>query len=55
MKEFEDVAFSLNKGEMSKPFQSPMGYHIVLMKDRKQLESYEELKPQLQRFWKVGA
>ena len=49
-KEFEDVAFSLNKGEMSKPFQSPMGYHIVLMKDRKQLESYEELKPQLQRF-----
>lgn len=50
MKEFEDVAFSLNKGEMSKPFQSPMGYHIVLMKDRKQLESYEELKPQLQRF-----
>ena len=50
MKEFEDVAFSLNKGEKSNPFLSPMGDHIVWMKDRKQLEPYEELKPQLQRF-----
>lgn len=49
LKEFEDVAFSLNKGEMSQPFLSPVGYHVVLLKDRKQLEPYEELKPQLQR------
>ncbi len=50
MKEFEDAAFSLRKGEMSEPFRTPMGYHVVLMKDRKQLEPYEELKPQLRRF-----
>lgn len=50
MKEFEEVVFSLNKGELSKVFQTPMGYHIVYMKDRKQLEPYESLKPQLQTF-----
>lgn len=44
LKEFEDVAFSLNKGEMSKPFLSPVGYHIVKMTDRKQLEPYDSLR-----------
>lgn len=50
VKEFEDKAFALKKGEMSEPFVSPMGYHIVLMKDRKQLESYDELKDQIRVF-----
>lgn len=50
VKEFEDKAFALKKGEMSEPFLSPMGYHIVLMKDRKQLESYDELKDQIRVF-----
>ena len=44
LKEFEDVAFSLAPGEMSKPFLSPVGYHIVLMKERKQLEPFDSLK-----------
>ena len=44
LKEFEDVAYSLAPGEMSKPFLSPIGYHIVLMKERKQLESFDSLK-----------
>ena len=44
LKEFEDVAFALNKGEMSKPFLSPVGYHIVKMTDRKQLEPYDSLR-----------
>src|SRR5574344_1372803 len=44
LKEFEDVAFSLNKGETSKPFLSPVGYHIVKMTDRKQLEPYDSLR-----------
>ncbi|SHK68945.1 peptidylprolyl isomerase [Xylanibacter ruminicola] len=44
LKEFEDVAYSLAPGEMSKPFLSPVGYHIVLMKERKQLEPFDSLK-----------
>lgn len=50
IKEFEDKAFELQKGEMSAPVLSPMGYHIILMTDRKQLESYEELRPQIESF-----
>lgn len=44
VKEFEDQAYALQKGEMSQPFQSPYGYHIILMKDRKQLEPFDSLK-----------
>ena len=44
VKEFEDEAYALQKGEMSQPFQSPYGYHIILMKDRKQLEPFDSLK-----------
>ena len=44
LKEFEDVAYALSPGEMSKPFLSPVGYHIVLMKERKQLEPFDSLK-----------
>ena len=50
LKEFEDVAFSLNKGEMSKPFLSPVGYHIVKMTDRKQLEPYDSLRANIINF-----
>ncbi|MCI6161629.1 MAG: peptidylprolyl isomerase [Prevotellaceae bacterium] len=53
LKEFEDVAFSLQKDEMSKPFLSPAGYHIILMKDRKQLEPFEMLKGDIIRFIEV--
>ena len=41
IKEFEDVAFALQPGEMSKPFQSPYGWHIILLKERKQLEPFD--------------
>ena len=44
LKEFEDVAYSLAPGEMSKPFISPIGYHIILMNERKQLEPFDSLK-----------
>lgn len=36
-KEIEDEAFALEKGEMSRPFQSTIGYHILLMTDRKRV------------------
>jgi peptidyl-prolyl cis-trans isomerase SurA len=31
VKEFRDVAFSLQEGEISEPFQSDFGYHIILL------------------------
>lgn len=48
--EFENVMYALNKGEMSEPFLSTYGYHIVRLNDCKQLESYEELRPQIAQF-----
>ena len=50
LKEFEDVAFKLNAGEMSEPFMSPAGYHIVLLKERKQLEPYDSLRTSIMAY-----
>ena len=47
LKEFEDVAFALRKGEMSRPFESPEGYHILLLKDKCGFLPYEGLKDEL--------
>ena len=41
LKEFEDVALAMKPGEMSKPVLSPVGYHIILMSERKPFEPYE--------------
>jgi len=41
VKEYEDVAFALQPGEMSEVVKSPYGYHIILMKERKQMEPFE--------------
>lgn len=50
LQEFEEVAYSLQVGEMSKPFLSSVGYHIIKMLDRKQLEPFDTLHPQIHRF-----
>lgn len=50
LKEFEDKAYALKDGEMSEPFLSPAGYHIILMKGHKQLEPYDTLRASLMRF-----
>ena len=46
-KEFEDAAYALQTGEMSQPVLSPVGWHVILMKDRKQLEPFDSLKTQI--------
>ncbi len=48
--EFETKAYALKVGEMSTPFETPVGYHIVLMKDRKQLEPYDSLRSNILQF-----
>ena len=47
--EFEEVAYSLQPGELSRPFLAPDGYHIIQMKARKQLEPFEQLKDMIVR------
>lgn len=49
LKEFEDAAYELQPGQMSKPVLSKVGYHIIKMLERKQLEPFEELRPQIIR------
>ena len=50
VKEFEDVAFALKPDEMSAPFQSPFGWHIILLKGRKQLEPFDFHRENILKF-----
>ena len=50
VKEFEDQMFALKKGELSKPFLSPFGYHIILLKDKKQFEPFEYHREDILKF-----
>lgn len=49
VKEFEDAAFALRKGEVSKPVQSKFGWHIIKIEDRraKPVPTYDEVKDQI--------
>lgn len=53
VKEFEDVAYSLNNGELSQPFKSPFGYHIIKMVERCQLDPYDSLRTNILRFFEA--
>lgn len=46
---FEDQAFNLKeKGELSKPFQSKFGWHIIKLIDKKPLPAFKDLKATLE-------
>ena len=47
--EFENVVFSLPVGQLSRPFFTPQGIHIVKVLDRKELPSFDVLKERLER------
>lgn len=36
VKEFEDVLFDLEKGEISMPFKTQFGYHVVFLEDKRE-------------------
>ncbi len=47
--EFEDVAFSLNdKNEISKPFLSQFGWHIVKLIEKHPVQSIQEMRTELE-------
>ena len=51
--EFENVAFSLDKsGDVSKPFQSQFGWHIVKLIEKHPVKSLDETKSELET--KIG-
>jgi len=48
--EFESVAFGLNLiGEVSAPFRTQYGWHIITLLERKKIPSFEEIKSELKR------
>jgi peptidyl-prolyl cis-trans isomerase SurA len=47
--EFEDNSFALkNPGDISAPFETSFGWHIVKLIDKTALKSYEDAKPELE-------
>lgn len=48
--EFELRAYSLQKGQMSEPFLSPAGYHIIILEDRRNFFPYDSLRTDILRY-----
>lgn len=48
-KEFEDVVFSMKIGEVSKPFYTPQGKHIVKVLNKTDLPPFAEMKGEIMK------
>lgn len=44
-KEVEDQAFSLDAGQISQPFLSPVGWHILKVEEKRKFFPYEQQRP----------
>lgn len=49
VKELEDVAFSLEVGQIAAPVRSMYGYHIVRLNDSRDVRSFDEMRGELQQ------
>lgn len=47
--EFQEVAYNLKKGEISKPFQTQFGWHIVKKLDQRPYASFEDKKDEIKQ------
>ncbi len=47
--EFEDTVFNLKAGEISRPFYTPRGIHIVKVLERKEMPEFETVKDEIIR------
>lgn len=56
MRELEEAAFSLRVGAMSGPIRTAMGYHIILVQDRKERRAppFEEMRERIAREYEEG-
>lgn len=50
LKEFEDQAWRLQDGELSQPFLSPAGWHIVLKKSHRNFFSYADQRDRIMKY-----